>query len=830
MAFVTLNTGDEISLGAGTHTIDGTGKVTFTSTSAQATYAGAGGAADTVAVVGASTDYNASKDGTNLVLTHKTTGKTITIASGTTADTVTFSNGSLTLQYVTGTGIKLGTQVVSNTTPAAISDTPTGAGTSTGTGTTAGQTFSLTTATEAKALSAGNDTVDGATVLDSIWGDTIIDSSATDADVANITVTTATGKTKPVISYVETINLTDKYGTVNFDASSVNNGTITVSTEFGTTGAVQNVDGSKGLAVKAGANVTTLEVDAIQKNASVTLTSAVTALALKGAATAGSTDDAATIVLAGNTVEISKDTTMVETLTINSSGAANTVTLATGLADGDLTKVTATGDKDLTIKVDAVDIKTAVTFADSTTAGVTTLELVKDAGGAAVDLTKVAFDKIKLNTALNAGDSLKLADNATLVVAKDIDPTADATDIDLVLTANTGATTVNLDLAATIGATDADAFIDATSFTTVNLSSSATSAVAAKIVADATDTIKVSGNNNITLNTGSVAIVDATGYTGKLTANLAAAGITKATGGNGNDSFIVADAAAYEIKGGSGNDTVKIAGNTDISALSVTLDAIEVLNLDALLTVNQQQVTGKNWVIQDQDGTTATKGLTVKMNDLLGAGVDLSGSIAGTATASITVTGTTAANNIVGSVFADSITTDAGNDTVNGGAGNDKINATGGGNNQLTGGAGDDTFILKLGSVVDYIVDFTETDAVTDVIQLGATNGTVEDESANFVFVNGLKSDLITSTEQVTIDGTTTLAAAAAAAVTASGHTASSFDTYLFNWKGAQYIFVDAVIDTATWGTVNGNDVVVKVTGLTDATLLTTANFAFDLV
>lgn len=109
------------------------------------------------------------------------------------------------------------------------------------------------------------------------------------------------------------------------------------------------------------------------------------------------------------------------------------------------------------------------------------------------------------------------------------------------------------------------------------------------------------------------------------------------------------------------------------------------------------------------------------MNDLLGAGVDLSGLIAGTATASITVTGP-AANNIVGSVFADSITTDAGNDTVNGGAGNDKINATDGGNNQLTGGAGDDTFILKLGSVVDYIVDFTETDAVTDVIQLGAFN------------------------------------------------------------------------------------------------------------
>lgn len=69
----------------------------------------AAGAVDTVAVVGASTDYNASKDGTNLVSVHKTTGKTITIASGTTADTVTFSNGSLTLQYVTDTGIKLGT-------------------------------------------------------------------------------------------------------------------------------------------------------------------------------------------------------------------------------------------------------------------------------------------------------------------------------------------------------------------------------------------------------------------------------------------------------------------------------------------------------------------------------------------------------------------------------------------------------------------------------------------------------------------------------------------------------------------------------------------------
>ena len=98
MAFVTLNVGDEIALGAGTHVIDGTGKVTFSSANTQATYAGSGANVDTIRLSGSTTDYMVRKDGTQLILTHVLNGKSIAIASGTTADTVLFSDASLLLQ------------------------------------------------------------------------------------------------------------------------------------------------------------------------------------------------------------------------------------------------------------------------------------------------------------------------------------------------------------------------------------------------------------------------------------------------------------------------------------------------------------------------------------------------------------------------------------------------------------------------------------------------------------------------------------------------------------------------------------------------------------
>lgn len=667
----------------------------------------------------------------NAVLLTLSNGAKVTVLG---ADTFSYEVGGNPLTGTAGT-VQTYAQFATTTLGAAsvpTTATGTAAGTANvtiaggSTGTTAGQAFSLTTATEVKALTTGNDTVDGS-VDNSINNDTIVDSTTTDSDVLNATLTASAAAT---ISNIEQINLLDKFGTATLTATAISGGNVKVSSTFGTAATVTGVDGSKNLSVEAGENITTVTVNDVQKNATIKLTSAVTSLALDGTATAGGTDDTVTVNLAGNTaLNISKGAAMVETITLKSATAANTVTLNTSLAASDLTKITATGDQSLTIKADDVDVN-GVTFVDSTTAGTTTLELIKDGAGTTLDLTKVGFDKIKINETVHASDTFQVANNASIVLAKD-------TTADVELKIATGATTVNVDVAAT-----QTAGIKANEFTTINLSSSATSAVNTKVIADATDTINVSGATDITINEDSVGIVKATGYTGKLTVNMATGEVINATGGNGNDTFIVSDAAIYTIDGGAGNNTLKIDGTTDIKGNSLTVSNIKVLNLDALLTLNNAQITGQSWIVQDTDGATTTKGLAVVMNDLVGQGLDLSGLVAGTATASVAVTGSVTANNIVGSVFGDSIEGGAGADTIKGGEGADSI----------LGGDGADT------------INLTENTAAADEVQYAAATQYGDTVTG---FAAGTGADVLSIKNTLFGDGDTTIEFGTAATISA---------------------------------------------------------------
>jgi hypothetical protein len=784
-----------------------------------------GGGTDVIKLLGGATDYTVGLEGSSAVFTHTTSGKKTYVPMNTVGDQVSFGNGTaVDLKIVAGTTptFSLGTQALTTT-----SGVVTGA---TGTATsTPGQPFTLTAAAEVKALTAGNDTVDGATVADSINGDNIVDTSVIDTDVLNATLTANATAT---ISNIEQINLLDKFGNVTFTATNVSGGNIKVASTYGITATVTGIDGSKGLSVEAGNNITTVVLDDVQKNPTVKLTSAVTSLALDGTATAGGTDDTVTVNMAGNTaLNITKGTTMVETITLNSITGANTVTLNTGLAAADLTKITATGDKDLTIKADDVDVN-GLTFVDSTTAGTTTLELIKDGAGTALDFTKLAFDKIKINEVVDANDTFQVANNANVVLAKD-------TTADVELKIATGATTVNVDVAAT-----QTAGITATEFTTINLSSSATSAVSTKVIADATDTLKVSGTTDITLLEDSIGIVDATGYAGKLTVNMASTEVVKATGGNGNDTFIVSDAAIYTINGGAGSNTLKIDGDTDIKGNALDVSNIQVLNLDAMLTVNNAQITGKSWVVQDTNGATATKGLTVTMNDLVGQNLDLSTLVAGTAAATIIVTGSATANNIVGSAFGDSITGGLGVDSITGGAGADTIVTTIG--VAYTTAAADKVAGFTAGAAGDILnISIANSTAIADLGVVTAGDGTTAIAGALVIkeVAKGAGATALAGTDEILLitGGTyanqaaliTDLGAAAGTTAISNSAAATATNGFLVVWSDGTDAHVTAISNSegtasAAWNTADlAGTEIVTLTGIPSITAgaFNTANF-----
>ena len=636
MAFVTLNTGDEISLGAGTHIIDGTGKVTFTSTSAQATYAGAGSAADTVAVVGASTDYTVSKDGTNLVLTHKTTGKTISIASGTTADTVTFSNGSLSLQFVSGTGIKLGTQVVSTAASAAtaISDTPTGTGTGTGTGTTTGQTFSLTTAVETKALTTGNDTVDGATVANSADGDSIVDSLTTDSDVANITLTKAP-TTGPVFANVEKINLALNYFDPSFDASKVSNGTIVVSTaQEGNSKASFTGVGSNGVKFEVGSGINTLTVNGTS-----------------------SASDSTSIKLAGGNSTLTVGTTiLLETVALNSAGSAANVVTLTNSTSAETFSVT--GSQDLTLKAAAANL-----------AGDTLTKALDTGKTVAVQLTALAATS---DMKAVAADSFSTTSTATALAANTLTFAAGTTSLTIngenqldntasVLAATgTGTTDVlNLTLAA-----DQDN-MDTSSFETVNLNYTGStvdlslSALKGGTATAATSKYVLTSARNVNLGGVIAKSVDLSGLTGTATATVTSAntssGISVTTTAN-NDTISLASLTTGKgtVVAGAGNDTITGGGGDDSINAGAGNDSI-------IASAGNDSVDGG-------DG-----------NDIIGTGVGNNFVLGGSGNDAITLsTGVDAVMAGVGddsvSVAGASLTTA---DTLQGGDGSDTLSITG---------------------------------------------------------------------------------------------------------------------------------------------------------
>jgi len=657
-------------------------------------------------------------------------------------------------------------------------------GTATGatTGTTAGQSFSLTNSAtaDAPAMTAGNDTVTGAlgTIQDI---DRIIDSSTTDSDVFNATLNVATAK--PQVINVETVNVTGEYTATGFDfANSV--GIKTANFAAGITGAtatITNVAASRVAEVKAGSNIGTLVVNSDvggtgtavkvdagsaatvtigatgantgNENFDITLGAAATSLTLEANGTgAASSADTFTVKLAGNTaLAFNADAGQIETLTLNSTGAANTLTLTGQLVDKSVTtsKAVITGDKNLTIKSSFANI-TGVKVEDTST-GVTTFTTdAVDTAGTVFDLSKAAFDVVNFANAFNAnGNSFTANDGSTVKLSADLAGT-NGIKFQVQNAAGTLSSTAGGTLNVDVAVTQGNKLITGDQVATLKLSTaSATTAVSlADVAADAkTTAITLSGAKDLTVTKLTAAADDlvfsATGFTGKLN-------LTTATGNK------------FVVVGGENNDTISFDNTTDAKADSVARGGA------------------------GNDSLTAGANAAILFGD---AGND-------------TITGAAGKDVLDGGAGNDSIKGGADADTISGGDGDDYIEGEAGVDVITTGAGADKVVLVASNTDADWIKDFT---AGTDKVLVSSTSA-----SAATVLLNLTG---ITAAAQTVVDSKTSLVDAYAEAVknAGSGYTAAANDVITFAYKTDTYAVVDVDGDSV----LDSTDFIVKLTGVT---------------
>lgn len=594
---------------------------------------------------GASSAFTFKQAGNQLqVLSGSTVVATIPLQDDANGTQVVFSNGSVDAKLVAGTpltitlgGVTVPSAAAAAVTPTTIDATVTsGSGSSTGTG--AGQTFSLTTAVETKALTSGNDTVDGSTVANSLSGDTLVDASTTDSDVLNAIITAT--PTKPVISNVETMNIDFKGFNLSLDASSITGGTIVASTtqEFNTGATITGLS-NKGVGVNVGSGITTLTIG-------------------------GSTEatDAANVKLAGGNLTLTtNNTNAIETVGLNSTGSAANVVTLTSAATAETFNVT--GDKSLTLKVAQANI-TGDTVTKALTGGSTlTVELTTAA--AALDLKKVAADTFTTAATGNTAIAANIVTFAAGTTNLEVNDATVLTNVGSVLTADGTATTDVLNLKLNkVGATN---ILASSGFETVNITNGTTGDVT---LANAAHTFGTSGAAKL-LGSGNFSF----GTTAIVAKSVDASAMT----GTGKLTVSVADntAAAVAVTGTANNDTITVAQ----TAKTATIDAGN----------------GSNTV----SAATATFGVTITTgtgNDTITSGTGNDTITAGAGNDTITATAGAGNHVILGGEGDDSIDISAGtgNIFVNAGTGNDlvSVGANLTLNDTIVGGDGTDTLAI----------------------------------------------------------------------------------------------------------------------------------------
>lgn len=521
------------------------------------------------------------------------------------------------------------------------------------------QSISLTTATETKVLTAGNDTVDGS-VANSLNNDIIVDSSSTDSDVLNAVITANAAAT---ITNVETSNIDFKGFNLTFDATSVTGGKLVASTsmEFNDKATVTNL-ANKGVNVDVGSNVKILTVSG----------------------TTASTD-ATTVKLAGGALALTTNSVnAIETVGINSTGSSdNTVTL-TSATTAETFNVT--GDKSLTLKVAGANV-TGDTVTKALTGSAT---LTVELSGATVgtNLVKVANDKITTaSTGVTAltGGTLSLAAGTTNL---ELNQAAIITAVSGIIDADGALTTDVLNLKFN----KAQTFLATTDFETVNLTVATGEALTFSNDSHTVGTggvLNVISSQNVDFGTTGIVAktVDASGMTGtgKLTVKMAnnSANSITVTGTANADSITLGQTTA-------GKTATVSAGNGDNTVTGTT--------------------SSQNMTITTGTGNDTITGGSGSDTIISGAGND-------------TLTLTKGNNYAVTDTGNDSITLGTGADAVVAGAGDDivvaglNLLAT----DTLSGGDGSDTLTASLAATATYTLAFGDNFTGFEALSLSGT-------------------------------------------------------------------------------------------------------------
>ncbi|MDB2605279.1 hypothetical protein N9Y41_01005 [Planktomarina temperata] len=468
----------------------------------------------------------------------------------------------------------------------------------------------------------GNETVSGisATMAST---DVLIDASATDNDVLNIT---GTGATAITTVNIETVNLNAASGTVVLQAA-----TMTGVTDVVVSGAVAATvdDVASAATIKSSDYGRVLKVDATDYAGLVANKNADTVNLEVSGGTYGTTAATQT----GFDLDVDTAAT-IEVLNITSSGAADNAYALTLDTNMSLSTVNFLGAANSTVRVEAADVS-GLTLVGTAATGTTTLRVDTNSTSAALNATNftgidnflmadstVGSDNASISS-LYSGATVTLGDDFggenSVFTVKGATYTAPAASLNLVLDNETANDAVDAQQ------------IDIQNITALNVTSSGNPSESTSIfnliddlVGDATS-VTITGDTSLDLDANMdgkqtasgtdaarAVTVDASGMTGTAFLNFAAAANTKVsytvTGTanadtivtNGSGSTVTAGAGNDAITGGNGVDTIDAgAGKDDITAsygadkitLGDGVDTIDIDITDAAAVTEKQTIT-----------------------------------------------------------------------------------------------------------------------------------------------------------------------------------------------------------------------------------------------
>ncbi|MEA3352424.1 MAG: calcium-binding protein [Campylobacterota bacterium] len=684
------------------------------------------------------------------------------------------------------------------------------------TATVVGQIVAMTTAIDALAGTAGNDTFVGANdgTTDTMnLGDTI--AGGTGTDTVSMFVSDDVNLGAMTLNSVETVKVKNTDAATDIDATEWTN--------------VENVHFYKDTVATA--------VSSLQNNVAIEITEQATTVALDVDFVGTAFDDGATLSLTLNDTDTTADglttpdgllavntvTDSFATLAITSNGTANDLTL--DLDDGadvtdTLTTITVSGSADLALAENDDELESLTTVSASTMTGGLTLDLSADAQstGTATAITVETGSGDDVIATTNNGDTVDTgagddtinggAGNDTLSGGAGDDTITLAAGTDTV-DAGAGDDTIvvagNLAAGDSIDAGEGTDILSMTSALFAANDGSTSAAVAVRATATNYEAIMISdayapgtstdisdyGVNHLILTTDITGAEAVDGFTSGATVE-----IRKATAAAESEILTVTMTGATGA--GTDNDTLNIAFNSDLEdkdgvtdANVFAIDGINIINVTTADSATTGESIAAGTAPLQDDGYTLTTGTDANLITLnISGDYALTYTLANTATALATIDGSTANGDLTLdlNLFAGNqglvVTTGAGDDLVDGsedladiislGAGDDTYQmttfvGTGSGADQIDLGTGADTVEIDetLGSIETAMISITNFDAVLSATEadtldvIDATAEVIQDiTAANGVDVSAADADstaIANSIVAIVTDGIVTL-------------------------------------------------------------------------